>query len=140
VFGATAFRAICSDLDSYPISKAVAASAAVQVVFAPVLIKTVPTACHSQLPECIVRARSEPDTPPMLKAFADGIARYHNGEMPYIKLLDGGLVDNFGISGFTVARLSSQTPYGPLTSHQAVALRRVLFLLVDADRAPSGNW
>ena len=27
--------------------------------------------------------------------------------MPYIKLLDGGLVDNFGISGFTIARLSS---------------------------------
>jgi NTE family protein len=140
VFGATAFRAICSDLDSYPISNAVAASAAVPVVFAPVVIKTFPTSCNSQLPEWIVRARNEPDTPPMLKAFADGIARYHSGEMPYIKLLDGGLVDNFGISGFTIARLSSQTPYGPLTPHQAVALRCVLFLVVDAGRAPSGDW
>jgi len=76
----------------------------------------------------------------MLKGFADGIARYHSGEMPYIKLLDGGLVDNFGISGFTIARLSSDTPYGPLTPHQAVALRRMLFLIVDAGRAPSGDW
>lgn len=140
VFGATAFRAICSDLDSYPISNAVAASAAVPVVFAPVVIKTFPHDCDSKLPEWIERARHNPNAPPMLKGFADGIARYHGGEMPYIKLLDGGLVDNFGISGFTIARLSSDTPYGPLTPHQAVALRRMLFLIVDAGRAPSGDW
>ena len=140
VFGATAFRAICSDLDSYPVANAVAASAAVPVIFAPVVIKTFPTTCDSKLPEWIERARRNPGAPPMLKAFAEGIARYHSGEMPYIKLLDGGLVDNFGISGFTIARLSSDTPYGPLTPHQAVALRRVLFLVVDAGRGPSGDW
>jgi NTE family protein len=140
VFGATAFRAICSDLDTYPIADAVAASAAVPVVFAPVVIKTFPQACDSKLPDWINRARSDPNAAPMLKAFADGIARYHSGDMPYIKLLDGGLVDNFGISGFTIARLSSPTPYGPLTAHQAVALRRVLFLVIDAGRAPSGDW
>jgi NTE family protein len=140
VFGATAFRAICSDLDSYPIANAVAASAAVPIVFAPVVIQTFPTNCNSKLPEWIERARRNPGAPPMLKAFADGIARYHSGEMPYIKLLDGGLVDNFGISGFTIARLSSDTPYGPLTPSQAVGLRRVLFLVVDAGRSPSGDW
>ena len=140
VFGATAFRAICSDLDAYPISNAVAASAAVPVVFAPVVIKAFPTQCNYRLPEWIERARQNPEAPPMLKGFADGIARYHSGAMPYIKLLDGGLVDNFGLSGFTIARLSSDTPYGPLTPHQAVALRRVLFLVVDAGRAPVGNW
>jgi NTE family protein len=140
VFGATAFRAICSDLDSYPISNAVAASAAVPVVFAPVVIQTFPTDCNAKLPEWIERARKNPAAPPMLKAFADGIERYHNGDMPYIKLLDGGLVDNFGIAGFTIARLSSDTPYGPLTPHQAVALRRALFLVVDAGRAPGGDW
>ena len=35
----------------------------------------------------------------MLKSFANAIAHYHDGSMPYIKLLDGGLVDNFGLSG-----------------------------------------
>ena len=29
----------------------------------------------------------------MLSAFAKAISRYHDGEIPYIKLLDGGLVD-----------------------------------------------
>ena len=32
------------------------------------------------------------------------VHRYHDGTMPYIKLLDGGLVDNFGLSGFTISR------------------------------------
>lgn len=60
--------------------------------------------------------------------------------MPYIKLLDGGLVDNYGLSGFTIARLSAATPYGPLTAREAVKVRRVLFLVVDAGRGPSGDW
>ena len=140
VFGATAFRIICSDLNNYPISNAVAASAAVPVVFAPVVIKTYPQECNSKLPEWVEHARRNPKAAPLLKAFADGLARYHKGEIPYIKLLDGGLVDNFGISGFTIARLSSQTPYGPLTPKQAVTLRRLLFLVVDAGRGPGGDW
>ena len=60
--------------------------------------------------------------------------------MPYIKLLDGGLVDNYGLSGFTIARESSDTPYGPLTPEQAVKLRRSLFLVADAKAGVSGNW
>jgi NTE family protein len=76
----------------------------------------------------------------MLKAFANAMASYRDGAVPYIKLLDGGLVDNYGLSGFTIARLSSDTPYGPLTRRQAVAMRRGLFLVVDAGRGPAGNW
>lgn len=140
IFGAPAFRTICSDINSYPISNAVAASAAVPVVFAPVVIKTNPQDCDSQLPPWVERARHNPKAAPLLKAFADGLARYRNGEVPYIKLLDGGLVDNFGISGFTIARLSSETPYGPLTPRQAVTLRRLLFLVVDSGRGPGGDW
>ncbi len=68
----------------------------------------------------------------MLNSFAIAIGRYHDGSMPYIKLLDGGLVDNYGLAGFTIARLSSDTPYGPLNPRQAVKLRRGMFLVVDA--------
>lgn len=140
VFGATAFRAICSDLNAYSIADAVAASAAVPVVFAPIVIKSYAGECQSKLPEWIERARADHNAPPMLHAFAEAIARYHRGEVPYIKLLDGGLVDNFGLSGFTIARLSSDTPYGPMTPAQAVKLRRALFIVVDAGRGPSGDW
>lgn len=140
VFGQTAFSAMCSDLNSYRLADAVAASAAVPVVFAPVVIQTYPGACNRPLPDWIERARTDPNAAPMLKSFATAIGRYHDGSMPYIKLLDGGLVDNYGLSGFTIARLSSTTPYGPLTPRQAVKLRRVMMMVVDAGRGPSGDW
>jgi NTE family protein len=140
VFGPTAFSAMCSDLASYPIAEAVAASAAVPVVFAPVVIRTYPGSCRSPQPAWMERARRDPAASPMLKAFASAIGHYGDGSQPYIKLMDGGLVDNFGLSGFTIARLSANTPYGPLTPRQAVKLRRALTLVVDAGRGPSGDW
>jgi NTE family protein len=140
VFGVTAFAALCSDLASYPLADAVAASAAVPIVFAPVVIKSYPQQCVDKSPEWIKRAHRNPNTAPMLKAFADALARYQNGSMSYVKLLDGGLVDNFGLSGFTIERLSSDTPYGPLTPKAAVMLRRAIIIIVDAGRGPSGDW
>ncbi len=140
VFGAVAFAAMCSNLSEYPLANAVAASAAVPVAFAPVVMQTFPGKCNDRLPQWIVRARDNANAPPMLNSFAKAISRYHDGSMPYIKLLDGGLVDNYGLAGMTIARLSSETPYGPLSPRQAVRLRRALILVVDAKTGLSGNW
>ena len=140
VFGAVAFGAMCSNLSEYPLANAVAASAAGPVAFAPVVVQTFPGKCNERLPPWIVRARDNANAPPMLNSFAKAISRYHDGSMPYIKLLDGGLVDNYGLAGMTIARLSSDTPYGPLSPRQAVKLRRALILVVDAKTGLSGNW
>ena len=140
VFGAVAFGAMCSNLSEYPLANAVAASAAVPVAFAPVVVQTFPGKRNERLPPWIVRARDNANAPPMLNSFAKAISRYHDGSMPYIKLLDGGLVDNYGLAGMTIARLSSDTPYGPLSPRQAVKLRRALILVVDAKTGLSGNW
>jgi NTE family protein len=140
VFGRTAFSVICSDLNSYKIADAVAASAAVPIVFAPIVIESYAEKCGTPLPAWAEKARSNPNAPPMLKAFSNGLERYRNGAVKYIKLLDGGLVDNFGLSGFTIARQSAEQAYEPMTPEQAVKLRRALFLVVDSGRAPQGDW
>jgi NTE family protein len=140
VFGKTAFSAICSDLANYPIASAVAASAAVPLAFSPIILEAFPERCNARLPAWIEKARANPNAPPLLRAFAQGIGRYRDGTVKYIKLLDGGLVDNFGLSGFTIGRESSEVPYGPLSQVQAARLRRILFLVVDAGQAPQGNW
>ena len=92
------------------------------------------------MPAWIERARNDRNAQPLLRDFAKAIASYHDGSMRYIKLLDGGLVDNFGLSGFSIALLSATRPYEPLTPQQAARLRRVMFLIADAGRGPSGNW
>lgn len=140
VFGKTAFEAMCSDLLSYKLSDAVAASAAVPVVFAPVVLETYPNRCAKPLPQWIERVRQDPNGQPMLKGFADATVKYRDGSMRYVKLLDGGLVDNFGLSGFTIGMLSARRPFEPLDERQAAHMRRMLFLIVDAGRGPAGDW
>jgi len=140
VFGKTAFSAICSDLADYPVAGAVAASAAVPLAFAPVVLEAFPDRCQTPLPAWITRAAADPTAPPLLHAFAKGIRSYRDGSMKYIKLLDGGLVDNYGLSGFTIARESAEAPYDPMSRAEAVKLRRILMLVVDSGRGPQGTW
>ena len=140
IFAPVTFSALCSDLSSYPVSMAVAASAAVPVVFSPIVIQNFPAGCPLGLPDWVSRVRKNPNAPPLMKSYADALERYRNGEIKYVKLLDGGLVDNFGLAGFTIARLASATPDGPLAPQEAVKLRRFLFLVVDSGRDPSGKW
>jgi NTE family protein len=140
VFGKTAFDAMCSDLLSYKISEAVAASAAVPVLFAPILLETYPGRCQTRLPDWIARARDDRNAQPLLRDFARAIDSYHSGSLRYVKLLDGGLVDNYGLSGFSIALVSSTRPYEPLSPQQAARMRKVFFLIADAGRGPSGDW
>ena len=140
IFAPVTFSALCSDLASYPVSLAVAASAAVPVVFAPIVIQNYTGNCPTALPEWVQRVRNDPDAPPLIKSYANALDRYRSGEIKYVKLLDGGLVDNYGLAGFTIARLASSTPDGPLAPQEAVKLRRFLFLVVDSGRAPQGKW
>jgi NTE family protein len=140
VFNDATFKAICSDLNAYPIANAVAASAAMPVVFAPIVLTSYANRCRANVPNWVTAAQNNAAAPPLLRELARAIARYRDGSVPYIKPLDGGLVDNYGLSGFTIARLSAETPYGPLTAREAIKVRRVLFLVVDAGRGPSGDW
>ncbi len=140
VFNDVTFKAICSDLNAYPIASAVAASAAMPVVFAPIVLTSYANRCRANVPNWITAAQNNAAAPPLLRELARAIARYRDGSVPYIKLLDGGLVDNYGLSGFTITRLSAETPYGPLTAQEAIKVRRILFLVVDAGRGPSGDW
>lgn len=140
VFDATSFKAICSDIGRYPVSQAVAASAAVPIAFAPAVVQAFPGKCSDPLPPWVERIAADRNAPPMVGAYARAILRYREGRVPFIKLMDGGLVDNYGVAGFTIARAASDTAYGPLLPEQAVRLRRALFLVVDAKSGIAGNW
>jgi NTE family protein len=75
-----------------------------------------------------------------LHAFAKGVRSYRDGSMKYVKLLDGGLVDNFGLPGFTISLQSAEAPYQPMSPAEGIKLRRILFLVVDSGRGPQGDW
>ncbi len=76
------FDLLGSDLSSYPISRAIAASSAIPLVMTPITLKNY----------------ADPS------AIADPPRGYRDiGKRPYIHLLDGGLADNLGVSNLVAA-------------------------------------
>jgi NTE family protein len=141
VFSAITFEALCSDVRKFPVSQAVAASAAVPVAFVPIVLESFPQACPPALPAWIGHAIADRESGAQLRAFAQALASYRDpAQMRYLKLADGGLTDNFGLSGLVIARAAASKPFMPLTAEKAVRLRRLVFVVVNAGRPPMGDW
>jgi NTE family protein len=135
------FSSICSDLGSYSVAEAVSASMAVPLLFAPTLLKTYPEGCSEPISSWVTSAIENPSASKTLSAAAQAVMAYRDpSRMKYVKLVDGGLTDNFGLSSILIGRSASKTLYGPLTARDAVKVNRMLFLVVDAGRGPNGDW
>lgn len=91
------FSLLCSDINSFPVAKAVAASSAVPIVFLPVVLEKY-TDCSSDEPEWLKKAKSRTDSDPLLAETTEGIDRLLNkDQLRYIHLVDGGITDNLGL-------------------------------------------
>jgi NTE family protein len=135
------FSVLCSDLSGYSVADAVAASMAVPVLFAPVVVRTYPESCQPLPPEIVAAIRPRPEGSRVLNAITKAIAAYRDPTRTrYIKLGDGGLTDNFAVSNLVISRLAFGTPYAPMTERDAVRVRRLLLIVADASQGPSGDW
>jgi len=134
------FSIICSDLRSYKVADAVAASMAVPLVFSPVELRTYPDNCQEPIPEAITRLRSDPQASRLVKESAAAVDGYRDlARVHYLRLADGGLTDNYGLSTLLVSRAVIGTPSAPMTPRDAVKIRRALFIIVDAAQKPGGT-
>ena len=142
-FHERAFDAICSDLASFPVSEAVAASMAVPVVFAPVVLRKYPQNCPNTLADIVGnRAAAESTQNPRLRtALFRAIRDFRDPNTGhFIKLIDGGVTDNLGLISILQSRILLGTPYGPISEGDAIAVRKLLFVVVDAGQGLSGQW
>jgi len=141
IFTHDTFAALCSDLDQVRIADAVAASAAFPVAFAPIDVAANGPDCGYTKPGWLTRAMDDPRASLRLKAHAAALETYREDDrLATVRLLDGGLTDNIGVTGFALERASADTPFGPLTAEQAVKLKKLLFIVTDAGRAPAPEW
>jgi NTE family protein len=61
-------------------------------------------------------------------------------EVKFVKLLDGGITDNFGTTGLAVERARAEAPYAPMTPEEAVRMKRMLFLVANAGVEADYGW
>jgi NTE family protein len=141
LFSPETFDALCSDLSSYPISQAVAASAAFPLVFTPVVLEAHQGKCDYTEPDWLTAARYNPEASSAMRAHARALESYADPErVRFVKLLDGGVTDNFGTTGLAVERARAEAPYAPMSPAEAVKLTRLLFLVADAGVETDYNW
>ena len=141
LFSPETFDALCSDLSKVRLSEAVAASAAFPLVFTPIVLQAHQGKCDYREPDWLTAARYNPEATAAMRAHARALESYTNAdEVKFVKLLDGGITDNFGTTGLAVERARAQVPYAPLTAEEAVKLKRMLFLVANAGVEEDYDW
>ena len=98
-FGFTqeSFDFLCSDLSKFKISRAVAASSAVPIVFPPITLKNY-AGCTTNELKVLRSIKNDPARDIRLQTLANDILSYTDKERrKYIHLVDGGISDNLGI-------------------------------------------
>ncbi len=141
---------LCTDLSSFPIARAVAASSAVPILFGPVTLKNHAGRCGYVRPSWLKTAfgasgeRRNRAMDPTLVQRAQRRARdfvsYLDADevkgRPWIHLIDGGVSDNLGLRGPLESGLS-RGGLAPLLKRLGLKdVGKVVFLVVSAEVAP----
>jgi NTE family protein len=129
------FNLLCSDLSSFPVSRAVTASSAVPVLFNPVVLENYQD-CKGAKPPLLVAAEKRASSNPELLQLVEGIQSYFKKEKRFVHFVDGGITDNLGLRAiYDVVEIAG----GPKGYQQVFNLeppRQYVIITVDASTEP----
>ena len=96
-FNQEQFNMLCSDLGSFSVARAVAASSAVPVVFKPVVLENHDGCSYSDSPH-LAAARRYAEENPRFTSLLESFDSYQDKESRrFVHLIDGGITDNLGV-------------------------------------------
>jgi NTE family protein len=134
LFTQETFDLICSDLDAFPIARAVAASNGFPGLFSPVTLTNHADQCGGRKPGWVQRVTDRDRRDPLSRLGNE--ARYAERYLDeqhtrYVHLVDGGVSDNLSLRAGGIAMQNlAQSPQALITN-QLDHIRRVLVLSVD---------
>lgn len=130
------FSWICSDLNTYPVGRAVAASSAVPVLFSPILLQNHMGKCgFSPI------TWNNHNSKVLSKRFKSAmeISKYRDvNDYRYLHLVDGGVADNLGIrSLIDMVAYHNDSLWNVFKTYKMTNTKQIVFVVVNA--ANSGN-
>ncbi len=143
LFTPTNFDIMCTDLGSFRVARAAAASSAVPVVLSPLTINNYGGTCSHKLPQWAQPFLSN-DNPPRPAARAleriRELRELQSGQEPYLHLVDGAVSDNLGLRGVLdiVNMLEALKEAGYKTSLDQI--ERMVVIVVNATSTPKTDW
>lgn len=127
------FDLMCADMNSLPLARAVAASAAVPLVLSPITLRNHANRCAMPEPLWVSYALRERRLSSRLFYNASKLRAYRDADAhPYIHLLDGGLSDNLGLRTTLDAVLMTQGAWNFSQTVGISNIRKVVFIVVNA--------
>lgn len=97
VFRQEYFDLLCSDLSQFRVSRAVTASSAVPIAFAPIVLRNYHDCNATQFFENLIK-HNRSTSNVRLKLTLNALHRYiDKGQIDFVHLVDGGIADNLGI-------------------------------------------
>jgi NTE family protein len=130
------FDLLCSDLASFPVARAVAASSAVPLALSPITLVNYPSRqCGYELPAWAAVDASRVEISSRRYQQAQRMRHYvGHDQNRYVHLVDGGLADNLGLRALydKTALAGGYLDFLELTGY--TRFRRVLILVVNAQR------
>jgi NTE family protein len=139
-FGQFYFDLLCNDLGQYPLSRAVAASSGVPILFTPITIENFAGSCGYEPPAWLGEAlKDETHTP--RRAEARALEDYLDREKrPWLHLVDGGISDNLGLRSFYNFVNLIGDPRAAFGKIHHPDVRHILIISVDAHVKPKLEW
>lgn len=135
------FGLLCANLEQFPVSRAVAASAAFPGPFTPITLRNYAGQCGMVTPEWIERALKEKETYSRDYHTARKMAAYLDAEnRQYIHLMDGGIIDNLGVRGPTEILSLAGDIEQIRESMEITEARRVAIVVVNASAPRKKTW
>ncbi len=131
------FDLLCSDYAKFSIARAVAASSAVPIAFAPVVLENYDS-CEIQYPAWYASTRQRAESNLRLAEMVDAIDSYtEKDKRKYIHLVDGGITDNLGIRTLYDRVMLLGGAERAAQQLEGNTINKLVVLLVNAQTRPS---
>jgi NTE family protein len=136
------FDAICSDLCSFPVARACAASSAVPVLLSPLTLRNYAGQCGYQLPPALAEAMQPPrDVTSRRLDLANNMLPFLDSKnKPYIHLVDGGVADNLGLRAILERVTLMGDPWTTLKYANLTNVHKIVFVVVNAETEIDTKW
>lgn len=143
LFSPTNFDIMCTDLGSFRIARAAAASSAVPVVLSPLTINNYGGTCNHQMPAWaapFLNAHNPPRPAARALERIRELRELMSGQEPYLHLVDGAVSDNLGLRGIldivNMIEALKEAGYKTPLDH----VQRIIVIVVNATSSPKTDW
>ncbi len=130
------FNSICSDLNSYSIGRAVAASSAVPFLFSPITLKNYAGSCNYEDDPVFKSIFDKQEISDRRSNLILSSIKYQDSDnLRYIHLFDGGISDNLGVRALLDGILLRGSFWDGIKDSMHRDVRNVVIIVVNAERS-----